>query len=652
MPWVELTSPLGDFDTDDAGTFEIPGDLAPTQVTWTAGSRWFDISTSDSQGIVEFMAPLTADGGSLVAVPADDLDDVAEEWVLAQLGAHVASHASRERAISINPGFPWAAWQAEVYVNLNDGSCNAWFDGNINFLRAGGGCNNTARVHDVVAHEYGHGFHAYSIVDGAGNFDGALSEGLGDYMAATLSGDPGTARGFFAGSHQPLRDIAPNRVWPQDIAGDTHITGLIIAGALWDTRVAMVDLYGEEEGVRRADALFGAAAARAEDIPAAYEEALLANDDDGDLGNGTPDKCLIDDQYGIHGLGPAAPDAPLFTVAIDELETSYPADEPLPVSLTAQLTRPDCSDAQIGDVVLRWTHGDGADLDDFGSVTLNGSGNTFQGTIPAAEAGTLVKWYVEVLDSDGDLAGLEPRGSITDPYFASWVGGPGWTDVFFADFEDDDGDFTHRLVEGPDQEGADDWQWGTPAGAGGDPDHAFSGSNAWGNDLAMLDNWNGLYQPGVHNALQSPTIEIPAEATRVELQFRRWLTVEDGFWDQGFVTVNGSPIWDQHAGTSENDASDHHVDGHWAFRSYDVTDLVTDGVVEVEWELVTDGGLQMGGWNVDDVRVVALLPVAGDDLAPGELGGDGCACSSPSRATAPAALLLLLLVPAIASRRR
>ena len=41
--------------------------------------------------------------------------------------------------------------------------------------------------------------------------------------------------------------------------------------------------------------------------------------------------------------------------------------------------------------------------------------------------------------------------------------------VISEDFEASDGGYTHRLLAGIDEEGADDWQWGTPIGMGGDP---------------------------------------------------------------------------------------------------------------------------------------------------------------------------------------
>ena len=60
-------------------------------------------------------------------------------------------------------------------------------------------------------------------------------------------------RGFFK-NNQPLRHIDPagsEAVWPDDIS-EIHETGLIIAGALWDTRKALIAEHGDASGIWRA----------------------------------------------------------------------------------------------------------------------------------------------------------------------------------------------------------------------------------------------------------------------------------------------------------------------------------------------------------------------------------------------------------------
>ena len=88
-------------------------------------------------------------------------------------------------------------------------TCNAYFDGTLNFYQAGGGCNNTGRIADVSYHEWGHGFHYYNLV--SGEFDGAISEGIGDSVAVLNTGDYVISPYFFT-SGGGIRELSSDRV--------------------------------------------------------------------------------------------------------------------------------------------------------------------------------------------------------------------------------------------------------------------------------------------------------------------------------------------------------------------------------------------------------------------------------------------------------
>ena len=643
MAWAQIETADGSFEADHAGRFdfEVDGD---TPATFEPGSRWFAINDHGNAPL-SFEGTLGLDGAQLVALPTAT-DETLLVRQRAQLDAHAAAHVVRDRVRSINPLFAWAANQADVHVNIDDGGCNAFFDGDINFLRQNQQCNNTARVADIVFHEYGHGFHAYSIVQGAGGFDGALSEGLGDYMAATITGDPATARGFYRGNTQPLRDIAPNHVWPDDV-GEIHYTGIIIAGALWDLRTELVATYGDEAGVERADDIFWNVARLSTDIPDAYADALLADDDNGDLSDGTPNKCMIDDVFGLHGLGAAADDTGLFTIH-HEPPAAAQAEVDVTLPMSVELARPDCTVGEVRAVLVHWS----LDGQEFQTVEVEGSSD-LQAVLPAPPAGSLLRYRLEAISPSGQVLGVAPRGSITDPWYGVAVSG--LQELYFEDFEGGDGGYVSELIEGdPERDGANDWGWGAPLGQAGDPVGCWSGTGCWGNDISPEENWNGAYQRNVHNALRSPRIDVGA-VDELHLEFRRWLTVEDGVFDDAILRVNGVVVWEQHS-SGTNEGGEHHEDRHWAQRSYDITDLVEDGAVEIQWEIISDGGLQLGGWNLDDVRLVGRLAAAVPvDDAPaddeGLAGGSGCSsCNAGGGRSALGLLLLPLLL--VARRRR
>ena len=639
IPLVAVSTGSGTVTADAAGQFAV-GDSAPVDVSWGAGSEHFDIDSDG--GDTTFEGVLAADGDDVVVTSDPNAGAGAQRRQLAQLDVHVSAHIVRDRALHINPNFSWAGVQAEANVNLDDGACNAYFDpsnnpnnSSINFLRQGNGCNNTGRAWDVIYHEYGHGFHIWNIIPGAGDYDGAIGEGFGDYLSATVNDDPGMGRGFFQGSSNPLRNIEPNAVWPDDIDQDIHITGLIAAGALWDLRSLLVDAHGEEAGVDHADFLYWAATMRASDTETVYDEVLFADDDNGNINDGTPNRCLIDEAFGLHGLGPGSGGLSQYFVDFEPLGTDLAAGAPVELELRTTLSNPDCADGSIQSVQVHWTVDTGLDPDAFESVTFTTAGaDEWTASLPALEEGSYLRYWLELVDDSGDVAGRLPEGSVSDPWFGAWIGGGDVT--FSSDFEDGVGSWTHALLDGQQQEGADDWMLEEPKGTSGDPTSAHSGDLAWGNDLTPEDNWNGAYQPNIHNVLRSPSL--PADGARVHLQFRRWLNVEDGFWDQAWVTVNGSTVWENYSGPNQEDSSNHHEDLHWAFRSYDISDLVEDGVANVEWHLQSDQGLQMGGWTIDDVCIRApatvdnRLGITDFEASEGEDGGVRLTWTNPAHA--------------------
>src|SRR5690606_27887331 len=117
-------------------------------------------------------------------------------------------------------------------------------------------------------------------------------------------------------------------------------------------------------------------------------------------------------------------------------------------------------------------------------------------------------------------------------------------------------------------------------------------------------NYNGLYQPDKVNYADSPIIDV-GDHEHVRLQYRRWLQVEDGFFDRGRIYANGILVWDNLASSPDNGAEVHHTDREWRFHDVDLAPFVEDGEVQIRFELDTDQGLQMGGWTLDDFCIVA-----------------------------------------------
>jgi len=580
---------------------------------------------------------------------------VSGDHAMAQVDSYVFLHHVREWGLATAPEVRMSTTSLRSNVNLNS-SCNAYYDGNVNFYTAGDGCNNTGRIADVNYHEWGHGFHYYSLE--AGSFDGAMSEGIGDIIAAFLTDDPIVAP-YFMTSGSGIREMDSDRRYPEDWVNEVHYDGLIFAGAVWDLWDVLTRELDSREDARvltarlMADGIKGGPS-----IPDVYDEFLVADDDDGDLGNGTPNQCAILEAFQLHGLGPGGNQS-LTTVLHPTVDNHLPDQE---IWVDAELVNlaPECNDFQIAGGAIHYTTDDGLSWQE-AEMSVD-SATSLTGSIPPQPEGTIVQYYVEIDDADGDVQS-EPSGGTINPH-SFYVGE--LVELYCTDFEDAfGGDFRHELVSGEDELGADDWQLGTPAGTAGDPDQAYSGDQVWGNDLGY-GNYNGEYQHGKHNRLYSPAIDVSdAQGGPLLLQFRRWLTVEDGYYDQAFVTVDGEEVWENHATVSDI-GDEHHLDAAWSLATYAVSDADGDGTIEVGWDLSSDQRLAFGGWNLDDVCVYSIGEPAGDpDPDPegsedgDELDGEdpwdvsagGCGCTSSS-APVGAAPWLLLAGLALAARRR
>ncbi|MEZ4404614.1 MAG: hypothetical protein R3B06_31630 [Kofleriaceae bacterium] len=287
-PRIDAPVPFANFrigattvPSDGGGVVTWTG-TSPVQVTTSlAGAK---VAISNAAGALASATLTLAPGGSA----SWDRSTVANDD--AQLATYIFVNTVKAYAkANLNPTMSYLDQQLSATVN-ESGSCNAYSTGDdIHFFPASNQCENTGRIADVVYHEFGHSLHAQSIIPGVGDFDGALSEGVSDYLAATITNDAGMGRGFFF-NDSALRNLDPavDLRYPDDLQGEPHADGEIIAGTLWDVRTAMIEAYGPAAGVTKADDIYYAIIQRASSIPTTYAEALAVDDDDGNLANGTP----------------------------------------------------------------------------------------------------------------------------------------------------------------------------------------------------------------------------------------------------------------------------------------------------------------------------------------------------------------------------
>lgn len=415
------------------------------------------------------------------------------------------------------------------------GTCNAFYDGSsINFYTAGGGCNSLAQVGDVVYHEYGHGINDKFYQDQGGSFDnGAMGEGYADIWALGITGSPVLGIGF--------DDTDPNvfvrrydvdrKVYPQDLVGEVHADGEIIAGAWWDTGVLMgslqqmMDLFSQtfyatitgpdgSEGIVYTDILVEAL--QSDDVPPLG---------DNDITNGTPNDAAIVTGFDMHGISLLSNASLTHTPVLTSAASN-------PINITAQLTNLQYPWA-LSDVKLYYK------LNRLGTWTpvsmSNTSGNNYQGSIPAQPEGTLIAYYIGLADTSGKLYSVQPFAAAdSNPNIPNFI----LNGFDFQDAETFDGSF---LGNGQWETGiASDnattglWEIDIPVGSFSDqfdpnslvaPDYQFTPS---GIACAVTQNAPSSTSAlgtadvdGGETTLESPSLDLSGY-TNPAITYRRW----------------------------------------------------------------------------------------------------------------------------------
>ena len=505
LPYLNVSVAGGGSTTTDInGNFTVPhGGSSAVNVSAGLVGQWFEVF--DWVGPVESQSQTITPGN-----PANFVFNAANstENNRAEVNAYIGANVVRDAAIAANPAYPGINFQMDVTVNRNDGYCpgNAWYDPaeqSINFCSTGGGSPNTAWT-SVIYHEYGH-----HLVNVGGSGQGQYGEGMGDVMSAVLLDDNRLGVGFFGSCATSLRNAVNTLQYP--CATDGHACAGLISGAVWETRNAMiangVSDYTEVLNYLAVNSILVHSGSTI--TPQITIDFLTLDDDDADIGNGTPHYAEIATGFASKNM-----DAP----ALNLIAITYPQGLPDQVSPNGDTSlvvnfSPISSSVDPSSAKLMVDTGSG-----FTAVPMTqNSATEFEAVFPASTCGDEVVYYITSESLSGATQN-SPTGAPVEGTFST-ISSFGPAVIAFDDnFQSDTG---WTVSGGPANAASGRWERAVPTGGGvrGDP------ATDYDNSGACYVTGNGGFNAntdvdGGTTVLTSPVMDASGGATAVS--YARW----------------------------------------------------------------------------------------------------------------------------------
>ena len=255
----------------------------------------------------------------------------------------------------------------------------------------------------MVYHEYGHAINDFFYQSYFANFsNGAMNEGYADLWAMSLGDVAEIGKGFYTDNQDGIRryDNDP-KVFPEDIVGEVHADGEIICGAWYDTYCSWVEI-----GPKPCRSSWTPSRDFRPRCPMGLRDrptdvlldVLQADDDDDDLLNGTPNAAAIIEGFDIHGIR-------LFSyVELEHTPVEFtPAETTVTVEAEANIVFPYVTYFDSMRLHYRLTPNAPWTV-----VPMGQDNNLFTHDIPGVAAGTVIEYYIDILDVFGGISATTP----------------------------------------------------------------------------------------------------------------------------------------------------------------------------------------------------------------------------------------------------
>ncbi len=273
--------------------------------------------------------------------------------------------------------------------------------GDINFYKVDDPAAKMAQTPGILYHEYGHSvntrlYKELGCSNGMINF--ATHEATADLNAALQLNDPRIGYGTFPDTNKIIRTINNNNKYPDDISGESHHDGLILAGAFWDMKKVINDLNYMAKLIHYSKKI---SLPDDENTGVAYAEWLLAaliaddalGEGDNDLTNGSPNAMEILEAFNKHQIGPRLLVQSTFShdpyPDTYDTENNYVINFHLDGSIAFLENTP-------SNVMLHYSINGGEYIDAPAEMLTKGN---YEVIIPAQPRGTKVRYYFTAVES-------------------------------------------------------------------------------------------------------------------------------------------------------------------------------------------------------------------------------------------------------------
>jgi hypothetical protein len=404
--------------TDESGDYVISNSgTDPVTVRAELRGHWVNVNNAAGTDIVEDLV-VTPPG------PADfTLNPTPAEYQTAQVNGFIHTTIVHDFVKAQNPSYPGVDTTMACNVNIEDDTCNGWYDGlSINFYHGTAWCRNFA-YSSVIYHEYGH----HVVASGHSTATGAYHEGMADTISCMILNSPYVGRNA-TGPGTYIRNIdTPNQQYP--CTGEDHTCGKVLSGAVWDTKKELINTEGSAQALAIcSDYAINSILLRPADInPDITVDWLTLDDDNGDINDGTPHYAEIAAGFGNHNL-----DAP----QILPLDFNYPqgiptnADPQQGATFRVEVS-PISANPQPGTGMLHYRVDGGS----FTSVPMDVvSDNVYDATLPGVDCLSMIDWYVSAQTVGGTTI-YDPTNAPTDEVYYVTVSASESQTVLHDDFE-------------------------------------------------------------------------------------------------------------------------------------------------------------------------------------------------------------------------